>query len=317
MGIQTYPAGVVPSSLDIQSRLSAVELAPSRDNLITNGEFEIWGASPSVPTGWLATVGTGTPTTLRETSIVARGSQSLKVTIPSNADVMRMGTSEFAVQPGDVVWVRFYGRCTSLLGRYQVNLMTNTATNPPDIGAPFVATQYSAQMVTTVADTWQEYVYSFVVPAGHYRARVYIDESVSSAVTAQFYLDSVSVYVPSIARKDDSGWINATYAGTFQGYGTSWGNAQYRRINGVVHMRGLSRLSGANDYSPLTVFTLPVGFRPVGMWHLFIVAAASGSMRVNVYDDGRVTTEGAIAGSPNISSSGWFSLAGVSLPADA
>jgi hypothetical protein len=95
----------------------------------------------------------------------------------------------------------------------------------------------------------------------------------------------------------DSGWTDATLAGTFVSGGTTPG---YRRLNGVVYLRG--NISGGTANT--TAFTLPTGYRP----------AVGGTYPVQQLGTANITyitvnTNGTVV--PNTSSA-W--LSGASIP---
>lgn len=105
----------------------------------------------------------------------------------------------------------------------------------------------------------------------------------------------------------DSGWI----APTLQNGWVNWGwwrtDAGYRLIGDVVHLRGFVKSGTANA----TIFTLPVGYRPVLEHALTGVAGRHTSpymeekpIRVDVARDGQVWTTGA--------GTDWISLDGIS-----
>ncbi len=57
---------------------------------------------------------------------------------------------------------------------------------------------------------------------------------------------------------DDSGWLTAVYQNGWMDYGNGFGGLQYRRLNGVLFIRG--NIKGG---SPVSIVTrLPEGFRP-------------------------------------------------------
>jgi len=72
----------------------------------------------------------------------------------------------------------------------------------------------------------------------------------------------------------DTGWINVTF--TAISGGTTWQNAaageeaQYRRLNNVVYLRGRIALGSAG-----TAFTLPAGFRPGQLQRVMVRDGAS------------------------------------------
>lgn len=57
----------------------------------------------------------------------------------------------------------------------------------------------------------------------------------------------------------DSGWISAAYGSPWADYGGGFGGFQYRRLNGVLYIRGTIKGGTAGT----TITTLPTGFRPI------------------------------------------------------
>jgi len=91
----------------------------------------------------------------------------------------------------------------------------------------------------------------------------------------------------------DSGWINLTLV-------NSWvvslaETPQYRKLNGVVYLRGL--ITGG---SAATVATLPAGYRPVSSIRNVVKAATSASATTTLQIDssGLITTT--VGASPNL-----------------
>lgn len=107
---------------------------------------------------------------------------------------------------------------------------------------------------------------------------------------------------------DDTGWIAPTLSNGWGQY-AGWEPFGYRRINGVVYLRGL--ISGGTTTDGTLLFTLPTGFRPaVGTTGKHISVASSNSIGViKVREGGEVQ-----CGTPVNAS--WLSFAGVSFPAD-
>lgn len=56
----------------------------------------------------------------------------------------------------------------------------------------------------------------------------------------------------------DSGWQSPAFVNGWVDYGAPWSPAQYRRLNGVVYMRGIVKNGTLNT----TIFTLPAGYWP-------------------------------------------------------
>lgn len=60
--------------------------------------------------------------------------------------------------------------------------------------------------------------------------------------------------------ENDSGWITATLNSPFTNYGSTFANAEYRKINNIVCIQGLVLINGASNGS--TIFSLPSGYCP-------------------------------------------------------
>lgn len=91
----------------------------------------------------------------------------------------------------------------------------------------------------------------------------------------------------------DSGWVNVGTAEMLNGwetYNTTGSRVRYRKIGKTVYLDGIARRGTAND-----IFTLPVGFRPIGVYPNFGAAVTTST----VNDSGttarlRVTTGGIV-----------------------
>lgn len=107
---------------------------------------------------------------------------------------------------------------------------------------------------------------------------------------------------------DDTGWITPTLSNGWGQY-AGWEPFAYRRINGVVYLRGL--ISGGTTTDGTLIFNLPVGFRPAaGTTGKHMPVASSNNIGViKVRENGNVE-----CGTPVNAS--WLSFAGVSFPAD-
>lgn len=106
---------------------------------------------------------------------------------------------------------------------------------------------------------------------------------------------------------EDTGWLTPVFQNGWVDYGGQWVPAGYRRISGVVFLRGLIK-SGT---IPGDAFTVPVGFRVAINEDRHIGAFSNTALGgVRVYSDGRVRI-----GDPG--SNAWFSLDGVYWVADA
>jgi hypothetical protein len=82
-----------------------------------------------------------------------------------------------------------------------------------------------------------------------------------------------------------SGWGN---------YGSGYNNCSFLKdASGVVHLRGLAN---GTPTTQATIFTLPVGYRPVGTSIFIVGMQTSGYGRVDVFSNGIVQINGAPAG---------------------
>lgn len=91
---------------------------------------------------------------------------------------------------------------------------------------------------------------------------VYAEQAVSN-----FWIEDVgpvtgSTVIPSVAVTP---WTNAPLVNGWANLSTPpWRGAQYRKVGDIVYLRGLiSRVSPLTPITFLTIFTLPVGFRPL------------------------------------------------------
>lgn len=105
----------------------------------------------------------------------------------------------------------------------------------------------------------------------------------------------------------DTGWTNATLAGAWANFGSSFNNAGYRLLHGQVWLRGLVK-SGAVG----TIFTLPAGFRPMlnvsfPMIANNAAAGTCGEARIEVQAGGIVRLDYYALGGTN----GFVSLEGI------
>lgn len=105
----------------------------------------------------------------------------------------------------------------------------------------------------------------------------------------------------------DSGWIAPTLQNSWTNYGSPWEEAAYRKISGIVHIRGLVKPGTIGNTTP--IFTLPAGYRPNSDMHIGTMVTSSAFGALNIYADGKVC--------PNagVSAGGYMSLR-VCFPAD-
>lgn len=105
----------------------------------------------------------------------------------------------------------------------------------------------------------------------------------------------------------DSGWLAPTLLNGWVVYDATYGNAaMYRKVGGIVYLRGLIKSGTVTAGTP--IFVLPVGFRP-GIWLVIASSSNNAYTNVEVKPDGNV-----LVGGPTPSAT-WLSLDNVSFPA--
>ena len=105
-----------------------------------------------------------------------------------------------------------------------------------------------------------------------------------------------AIYTDLTQLYEDTGWIDVTFENSWVNYGGSiWQDAQYRKENGWVYIRGLVKDGTVNS----AIFTLPEGFRPAKQ-EMFITVASDPTTNIwaktYVLADGIVQTAGVPAG---------------------
>lgn len=84
----------------------------------------------------------------------------------------------------------------------------------------------------------------------------------------------------------DSGWVALPMSNSWINFGGgSYGNARYRRINGIVHHTGL--IKGGDIVPGRTIGTLPTGFRP-GSYLMKGVPISGGAGTVDITPAGLI-----------------------------
>lgn len=132
--------------------------------------------------------------------------------------------------------------------------------------------------------------------------------------------DGVVEWVKTSGAESNAGWQPVGYSDTgwttVSSLGAGWSNQNpagytslaYRKLNGIVYLRGLITTAGSRN---TLIFTLPAGFRPTKNHH--IPAIVSGAVNpqdsgINVHPTGDVYGRGP--------QSGWLSLDGISFIPD-
>ena len=109
------------------------------------------------------------------------------------------------------------------------------------------------------------------------------DVSLTAAVTGVSTQASPGDHVHKV---NDTGWQTPTLSGAWVNYSTGWRTARYRRVDGLVIIEGLVR-SGTG-----TIFTLPVGYRPLENLLFAVDGDTQVHKRVDVNGDGTVVFNG-------------------------
>lgn len=105
-------------------------------------------------------------------------------------------------------------------------------------------------------------------------------------------------------------WIQATYGGTWVGYGSSYGEAQYvKDSRGRTHVYGLIRY-GANVDTGTTLLTLPSDYRPPALAIWTTVSSANVTANYQTSSTSSLTARGQ-------GSTSWFSIAAMYHPTGA
>ena len=106
---------------------------------------------------------------------------------------------------------------------------------------------------------------------------------------------------------NDTGWITPTLINGWLQYGAGWDTIAYRRLNGVVHLKGLMKSGTINA----AAFVLPAGFRPGGL-RMFAPASNAGgtvtATRCDIDNLGNVN--------PQAGTNVAYSLSGICFPAE-
>lgn len=110
-----------------------------------------------------------------------------------------------------------------------------------------------------------------------------------------------------IHKLPDTGWLSVTLINGWAQYiDSNFGstNALYRRIAGIVFLRGLIASTSATNG---VAFNLPVGFRPVTLTKLLVGFCNDGAQRYDVQAGGDVSLPTGKA---------WVSLSSIIYPAE-
>jgi hypothetical protein len=126
--------------------------------------------------------------------------------------------------------------------------------------------------------------------------------------TSISFLSSLETYLTTTTS--DGGWVTATLGNSWVSFdgGATFDIPSYRLLNRVVYLKGLMK-SGT---SATTVFTLPVGSRPLKSIQ-FIGVSTTGAAKIRIDNAGNVSVQSYTTGGSNAD----VSLNGISFPAEA
>jgi hypothetical protein len=111
------------------------------------------------------------------------------------------------------------------------------------------------------------------------------------------------------SHSGDTEWVTPTLSGTWLYYGWPFATPGYRRLNGIVYLKGLVKNGGL-----VVIFQLPVGFRPLEQ-RLFSSQGVS-PQRIDVLPNGEVTyIAPGVSGQPADSS--YIDIGNIMFPAEA
>lgn len=205
----SHPSNVFPASLATDAELSAAIAAiPPQDtvyladkNLIDNGGFEVVDGS-STPVGWYTFWVSGAPVRSVENVLaeVYEGAYCAKV-ILDEGETQRWGSNVFAVAEYQILKVRGRFKVDGTL-QGMISFVSAGAADPdPDYFAAG-STFQNRQWICAAADGWKNYEFTFVVPAGDTKARVffsYINPAASGYGTRTGRLDKTQCIPEMVA----------------------------------------------------------------------------------------------------------------------
>lgn len=218
----------------------------------------------------LNVVGTGgTVTATLSTAQKRSESQSFALTTsttgtPSN--YITALTPNFDVEPGATYVARCWAaKSVAATSRVYLRMAAGSTDSLSEYGATNPASSVpmtvSAENVnlTAAANVFQELVILATIPAGLTRAslRVY-NYLPTTAMTV--YFDDFNVVKADNTPFSDSGWIPLPLANSWVDYGAPYPPPAFRKIAGVVYVRGL--LKNGTVTNNTVMATLPAGFRP-------------------------------------------------------
>jgi len=137
------------------------------------------------------------------------------------------------------------------------------------------------------------------------------DSAVSTAKLANTSVTTAKIgdaQVTAAKIETQQAWQNVAFQNNWINYGETWSTGQYMKDSlGFVTLRGLLK----NGNAGATMFTLPVGYRPLGGL-IYIADCQGGYSRIDVNPTGTVVQQGYKGGGNNQ----YLSLAGIRFKAE-
>lgn len=130
--------------------------------------------------------------------------------------------------------------------------------------------------------------------------------SVTAVYPGTGNVDLNTTTIGNFSDYSDSGWnLMTSFGGGWTVYGSGWETPAYRKISGIVYMRGL--LAPGTTSAGTTIYTLPAGYRPTGNTHTQVATGGQGGA-INIYGTGVINL--------NYRCTGYLSLNNIRFPAD-
>lgn len=185
----TEEVSTVTSSLVLALRLDETT-GNIGDNLVDNGDFEVYTVSPGVPPSWVDNA-SGTATFEKETTLVNSGSSAVKMTM-GGGNTNGMRTNNLPVVAGRSYYVEAWAR-TSGAGTSRARILLRNVTD---------AVSMQTVNGTLLSTTYEKLSLTFIAAAGK-AYRIHLNQNSSGTNGDIVYFDDVTVR--EIVAEDHSG----------------------------------------------------------------------------------------------------------------
>lgn len=285
--------------------------------LVPNGDFENFtGSNPDG--GWGQTYSYGGRTYGPDGTVRRTGGRSFKMDWTGGGG-LDLGSPAFRCTPRAWINVEWWERHEANNAILKVLLVTSDGNVQPEYSNYNTKQTSTAWSAAQPAGQWNKHTARLRVAAGHHMGRVHVIADPVSPSLGAIWIDSVKITQEDSLGIDpldvsdiwdSEAWIAPTLTAPFANYGSTWETAGYKKVAGVVYLRGLLTTSSA-PAGGSTIFYLPNGYRPNGDAHVLAATGVSPwSTLVNVMASGQVRIN------QPIGSGQWLSLANITFPAD-